>query len=176
MNKNNKIKKIIISALFIAIGMILPMFTGNIPKVGNALLPMHLPVFLCGIICGPLLGCLVGIIIPILRSFVFGMPPLMPNAIVMAVELFTYGLVIGLLYKMFKKKNFLSILISLIFAMIIGRVAWGLSKYLILGYNNTVFTFKDFIAGGITTAIPGVIFQIIFIPSFVTLLKKMKIF
>ena len=155
--------------------MVLPIITGNIPKIGNALLPMHLPVFLCGIICGPFMGCIVGIIIPILRSFIFGMPPFMPNAIVMAIELFSYGLVIGLLYKMFKNKNFISVLISLLCAMIIGRVAWGLSKYFILGFNNTIFTFEDFITGGITTAIPGMIFQIVFIPSFVTFLKKIKL-
>ncbi len=42
------IKKLTLAAMFIAIGMILPFFTGQIPQIGNMMLPMHIPVFCAG--------------------------------------------------------------------------------------------------------------------------------
>ena len=49
---NTHTKKLTLSAMFLAIGIILPFFTGQVPQIGNMLLPMHFPVFLCGMICG----------------------------------------------------------------------------------------------------------------------------
>ena len=71
----NTTQKLTLSAIFIAIGLVLPFFTGQVPQIGNMLLPMHLPVFLCGLICGWPYGLAVGMILPLLRSFAFGMPP-----------------------------------------------------------------------------------------------------
>ena len=45
-------KKLTWSAMFIALGLVLPFLTGQIPQFGNMLLPMHIPVILCGLICG----------------------------------------------------------------------------------------------------------------------------
>ncbi len=36
--------------MFVAIGIVLPFFTGQIQLIGNMLLPMHIPVMLCGLI------------------------------------------------------------------------------------------------------------------------------
>ena len=47
-----QIKDLTLSAMFAALGMVLPMITGSIPQIGNMLLPMHIPVFFCGLICG----------------------------------------------------------------------------------------------------------------------------
>ena len=94
----NRIQKMVLSAMFLAVGLILPFFIGQIPKIGAMLLPMHIPVFLCGLICGWQYGAAVGLITPLLRSFIFGMPPLYPTAVAMAAELLTYGLVVGLMY------------------------------------------------------------------------------
>ena len=96
MKKN--IKNMVLAAMFLAIGLVLPLFTGQIPQVGNMLLPMHIPVFLCGLICGWQYGAAVGFIVPLLRSAIFGMPVFFPSATAMAFELMTYGLVAGLLY------------------------------------------------------------------------------
>ena len=49
--KHSALKNLVLSAMFIAIGIVLPFFTGQIPEVGKMLLPMHLPVFFCGLIC-----------------------------------------------------------------------------------------------------------------------------
>ena len=90
-------QKITLSAMFIAIGIVLPFFTGQIRQIGSMLLPMHLPVFLCGLICGWQYGAAAGFILPLLRSFLFGMPPMYPMAAAMSFELATYGLVAGLM-------------------------------------------------------------------------------
>jgi len=47
-----KIRTVVVAGLLIALGLLLPFFTGQIPSVGNALLPMHLPVLLCGFLLG----------------------------------------------------------------------------------------------------------------------------
>ena len=97
MKENTALRKRILAALFLAIGLILPFITMQIPAVGKMLCPMHIPVLLCGYICGWPYGLLIGIITPLLRGVLFGMPAIFPNAFCMAFELATYGLVAGIL-------------------------------------------------------------------------------
>ena len=92
-------RKLTLSAMFMALGIILPMVTGHIQQIGNMLLPMHIPVFLCGLICGWQYGLVVGALLPLMRSVLFGMPPLYPVAIAMTFELAVYGAVSGALYQ-----------------------------------------------------------------------------
>ena len=99
---DQSLKKITVAAMFLALGLILPFFTGQIPQIGSKLLPMHIPVFLCGLICGWKYGGLVGFILPLLRSALFGMPVFFPSATAMAFELMTYGAVSGFLYSISK--------------------------------------------------------------------------
>ena len=91
-------KKLTLSAMFFAVGLILPFFIGQIPMIGQMLLPMHIPVLLCGLIVGWQYGLAVGFFLPLVRSVLFGMPAMFPNAVSMAFELAAYGLVIGWLY------------------------------------------------------------------------------
>ena len=93
-----KVKKVTLSGILFAIGLILPFFFGQIPAVGKMLLPMHIPVLICGLILGWQYGLAVGFLLPLVRSVLFGMPVLYPNAIAMAFEMDTYGLVAGWLY------------------------------------------------------------------------------
>ena len=167
-----RIKNLTLSALFIAIGLVLPFFTGQLKALGNAFLPMHLPVLLCGLIVGPFYGLVVGFILPILRHFAFGMPPLYPTAIAMSFELATYGLVVGLIYQKSSIRNTKAVYTSLLIAMILGRVVWGIVTFILLGINGQAFTWQAFIAGSILNAIPGIIIQLIFIPSLMLVLNK----
>ena len=91
-------KKLVLSGLFLAIGLVLPFLTGQIPEIGNMISPMHFPVLLCGFICGAPYGALVGLILPPVRFLLFQMPPLCPVGLAMAFEMATYGLVSGLVY------------------------------------------------------------------------------
>ncbi len=173
MKKHEKLLKMILAALFLAIAYVLPFFTGQIPEIGAMLLPMHIPVLLCGFICGSPWGLLVGFIAPLLRSFILGMPPLFPTAFCMSFELATYGFVAGMLHKLLpKKKPF--IYCSLIVSMIMGRIIWGIVMVLVMGINGGAFTFTAFMAGAITNAIPGIIVQIILVPVLVMVLDRQK--
>lgn len=167
----NNIKKMILSALFLAMGIILPFFTGQIPAIGSRLLPMHIPVLLCGFVCGWQYGLLVGFILPIFRSLLFTMPKMMPTAVAMAFELAAYGAVAGILYARLPKKK-VSIYISLLGAMIVGRVVWGIVSIPLHGIAGGRFSSAIFIAGAFTNAVPGIILQIIVIPAVVMALSQ----
>ena len=168
-------KKLVLSAMFLALGLVLPLLTGQIQQIGSMLLPMHVPVLLCGFICGWQYGLAVGFILPLLRSVTFGMPPMYPVAIAMAFELATYGFVSGLLYARAKKKNILSIYLSLIVAMIAGRLVWGVAEIVLLGLKGNAFTWQAFLAGAVLNAIPGIILQLILIPAILFALQKAKL-
>ncbi|MBE6836678.1 MAG: ECF transporter S component [Ruminococcus sp.] len=168
----NSIKKLVLSALFIAIGIVLPFFTGQIPQVGNFILPMHIPVFLCGLICSWNYGLAVGFILPLLRSFLFGAPPLYPNAIAMCSELAVYGLVCGFIYNKTGKQNIKKVYISMIVAMLVGRAVWGAAEMALLGVKGNTFTVKMFLAGAFIEAIPGIILQLVLIPAIIFALDR----
>ena len=95
---NDSVKKMVYAAMCLALCMVLPFLTGQIPQIGSMLLPMHLPVLLCGYLCGWKWGAAVGFAAPLLRHLLFHMPP-MPGAISMAFELAAYGLIVAILYK-----------------------------------------------------------------------------
>ena len=97
MSKNTK--KLCYAAVCLALAMVLPFLTGQIPQIGQALSPMHIPVFLCGFLCGWPWGLAVGFIAPLMRSVLFGMPAIFPGACAMAFELAAYGAVSGFLYR-----------------------------------------------------------------------------
>jgi thiamine transporter ThiT len=170
----NKLKNLVLSAMFIAIGLVLPFLTGQIPEIGNMLLPMHIPVMLSGLVCGWQYGAAVGLITPLLRSFIFGKPILFPSAVAMAFELAAYGLVIGLVFLLLKKKGIAALYISLITSMIAGRAVWGAAMWLIL-IGGDGFTLSAFVSGAFTTAIPGIILQLVLIPAIMIVLKRAKL-
>lgn len=164
-------KKLVYSAMCLALCLVLPFLTGQIPQVGSMLLPMHIPVLLCGFLCGGGWGAAVGFTAPLLRHLIFSMPPA-PGCYSMAFELAVYGLVVGLLYKRLGK-GVKSIYVSLICAMVAGRAVWGVAQIAILGLGS--FPFSAFVAGALTSAIPGILLQLVLIPLLVRALDKAKI-
>lgn len=167
----SKTKKLTLSALFLALGVILPFITGQIPEIGNMLLPMHIPVLICGFVCGPTWGAIIGFITPLFRSAVFSMPPMMPTAASMAFELAVYGAVAGILYIDFGKTK-AGTYASLIIAMIAGRVVWGLISVFIYQTMGSAFSWELFINGALLQAFPGIILQLVIIPPIILALKK----
>lgn len=125
-------KKLVLSGLFLAIGLVLPFLTGQIPEIGNMISPMHFPVLLCGFICGAPYGALVGLILPPVRFLLFQMPPLYPVGLAMAFEMATYGLVSGLVYSRVQH-NIKGIYLSLVPAMVVGRIVWGIAQVILMG-------------------------------------------
>ena len=168
---HDALRRLTLSAMFLAIGLILPFFTGQIQQIGQMLCPMHLPVLLCGLVCGWQYGTLVGLVLPPLRSVLFGMPVLFPTAAAMAVELAVYGASIGILYALFKKQNVFTVYFALIPAMLLGRAAWGGAQMLFLDLKGTTFTWQAFMAGAFVNALPGIILQLVLIPAIMMLLN-----
>ena len=105
VTERNAIKNLTASAICLTLYILLPFLTSQIPQIGNALSPMHIPVLLCGFICGPYYAAVVGATAPLLRFLIFGMPPIMPIGVAMCFELTVYGIIAGILYKMFPKKT-----------------------------------------------------------------------
>lgn len=169
--KKTNVKTLVLAALFLALALVLPFLTGQIPEIGSMLCPMHIPALLCGFFCGWPWGLAVGLIAPVLRSLIFGMPPMFPVAVCMSFELAAYGAVSGFLYgKLPRSKP--SVYISLLTAMAAGRLVWGAARFLCAGLDASTFGLSAFWAGAVTTAIPGITVQIILIPILVIALEK----
>lgn len=167
------ILRLVYSALFLALAMVLPFLTGQIPEIGAALSPMHIPALLCGFVCGWPWGLAVGAVAPLLRYAVFSMP-MMPGAAFMAFEMAAYGAVAGLLYKLLPKKIW-AIYVSQIAAMVAGRIVWGIVRFIFAGLKHTSFPFSAFLAGAVIDAVPGIILHIVLVPIIVMALKKAKL-
>ena len=173
--KKKDILKLVFSAMFLCMALLLPFLTGQIPQIGKMLLPMHIPVILCGMICGWQYGLGTGFIAPILRGVIFANPVFFPTGIIMAFELSAYGLFAGLIYSRLKIHNISKVYISLIISMLTGRIIKCVVQFFILGFTDEGFVFSAFIAGAFTNAIPGIILQIVIIPLIMLTLQKLKL-
>lgn len=174
MTSRNKLHRMVLAALFLALAYVMPFLTGQIPEIGSMLCPMHLPVLLCGFICGWPLGLLVGFVAPVLRSLTLGMPPLFPTAVCMAFELAAYGAMAGLTHQLFPKKK-PYVYCSLFVAMLVGRLVWGVSMLICTGIQGADFTLSAFLAGAILNALPGIALQIVLIPVLVMVLERPRV-
>ena len=166
-------RKLTYAALFLALALVLPFRTGQIPEIGKMLSPMHIPVLLCGFLCGWPWGLAVGFIAPLLRSVLFGVPVMFPGAVAMAFELAVYGALSGLLYSILPRKT-RSIYVTLIVSMIAGRVVWGIVRWILAGLSGSSFTWELFIAGAVTNAVPGIILHIVLTPVLVIVLERAR--
>ena len=131
MTKMSYVKRSIITAVCIALSVVLPLAFHSVQNAGSIFCPMHIPVLLCGLISGWPFGLLCGLAGPLLSSLITGMPPMayLPG---MMVELAVYGLVAGLMMRLIHtKKIYADLYISLVTALISGRIIAGVVKALI---------------------------------------------
>ena len=170
-SKHKNLRQLILAAMFLTLALALPFLTGQIPQVGSALCPMHIPVLLCGFFCGPWYALAVGLVAPLLRFALFGMPPLMPTGIAMCFELATYGFVSGRLYKLLPGKKVFTY-VTLITAMLAGRIIWGIARVILAGLAQSEFAWTAFLSGAFVNAVPGIILHILLIPILVIALKR----
>ena len=92
-------------------------------------------------------------------------------AVAMAFELAAYGAIAGIMYKILPKKTG-SIYIALIIAMILGRVVYSCVQFLLLGMNTGLTGLIGLWTASVTTAVPGIILQLLIIPVLVKALHK----
>ena len=172
--QKERTRTMVLAALFLALGVVLPSLTGAIKEIGDSLLPLHLAVMLCGVICNWQYATAIGAVLPFLRAAFFGMPPLYPNAVWMALELATYGFVIGFLFSLRKKYSRVYLLVCLVCSMLAGRVVWGAAKALLLGVADKPFGFEAFLVGGFADAVPGIILQLVLVPLIAELAYRLQ--
>ena len=166
-----QVRRLTYSALYLAIAMVLPFVTGQIPEIGAMLCPMHIPALLCGFMCGWPWGLAVGFIAPLLRSVIFGMPAMFPAAVAMAFELAVYGGTAGLLRQLLPRKKG-TIYAILVIAMVAGRLVWGAVRVILAGLSGSGFTWAMFLAGAVTNAVPGIILHLALIPVLVIAMER----
>ena len=152
------------AAMFVALGLVLPFFTGQLPQLGSVLLPMHLPVLLCGFVCGWRYGLGVGLGLPLLRSLLLGSPLLVPIALAMSLELGAYGFLGGFLFDRARWHCLRMVYKCMLVALLGGRFLWGISMAMLLGLSGQSFTWKLFVMGAFVESLPGVILQLIIVP------------
>lgn len=170
MNKMSVVKKSIITAVCIALCYVVPLLFHGVQNAGRVFLPMHLPVFLCGLICGWQYGLLCGLAGPALSSLLTSMPPaaMLPS---MMLELAVYGCVSGLMMRFIRTKNaYADLYISLIAALLCGRVVAGLMQALI--FSKGAYSMTAWVSGYVVTSWPGTLIQLVLLPSVVFALMK----
>ena len=169
-----EIRKIVYAAVCLALCMVLPLLTANIPEIGRKFAPMHLPVLLCGFIAGPVWGCVVGVVAPLMRHLIFTAPTLYPDAVRMMAELGVYGLAAGLFYRYLPKKPF-GIYVSLLSAQFFGRVAWGLMAFAISLLDQAYpFRIELVMTETITNSLIGIAIQLVLIPPVVYAMQRAR--
>ena len=169
---SNKSKRVVIAGLMLLCGILLPFVTAHgFGITGSILLPMHIPVLHCGFFSGPLFGFLCGLVLPVMNSILTGMPALYPMALLMTFELATYGFVSGLLYKTFDySEKLLRIYIVLIISLLTGKIVYAAAFHIILMQDagtKVASALSAFLSG-----IPGIVIQLVLIPSLVARVKK----
>lgn len=172
---NAPLRKLTFSAMFLALALVLPFLTGQIPQIGSLLSPMHIPAFLCGLVCGPVWGAAVGFTAPLLRFLLFSMPPA-AAAVPMAFELAVYGVLSGLLYRLFARRGTAAkiggLYAALGIAMVGGRIVNALVKCAMLGLNGSGASLIVVFAELFTGTWAGIIVQFIAVPPLVLLLER----
>ncbi len=175
-------KRIVVGGMLLSLCLLLPFLTGQIPEIGNMLLPMHLPVMLAGFLLGPVWGGAIGLAAPLLRSLLFGRPIFFPTAISMALELCAYGVIVGLCYSFLATRvkisgnktltHTLRIYLSLIISMIGGRVVFGIAQAMLLGFGDGGFTIAYFLTEAFLNALVGIALQLVMIPALLLALER----
>ena len=172
MKAMNPVKNMTLAAVCVALCVVLPIAFHSIPDAGSVFLPMHIPVLICGMICGWPYGLMCGLMGPLLSSVLTGMPPVayLPA---MMVECGTYGMISGLVLKYLRTKStYADLYIALVVAMLAGRVVSGIAKALIFAPGMSL---KMWVTASFLTALPGIVIQLVFLPSVVFTLMKARI-
>lgn len=165
------VQRLVMAGLCLALCLVLPFLTGQIPEIGSRLSPMHIPVLLCGFLCGWPWALILGVIAPLLRFVLFGLPPLFPTGVSMMVELGVYGLTAGLLRRILPRKPAF-LYLALILSMLLGRLAWGGAQWALMALGASTFSFRAFLAGALLNAWPGIVCHVLLIPPVVLALEK----
>lgn len=160
-------RDLIMSGLFVAIGILLPMVFHSFNMLGKIFLPMHIPVLLAGFFLSPPVALAIGMIVPLMSSVLTGMPLLFPMAIIMMFELGSYGFLVACM-----KEKVRSTYVVLASAMLIGRVIAGLVVFVLSTWFGVKLNAMLFIKGSVMTGLPGIVLQLLMVPIIVKGIRR----
>lgn len=145
-----KVRNLVLSGMFIAIGIVLPIAFHMFGGLGPKLLPMQFPILLGAYFLCPQYAVAVGVLTPILSGIITGMPPIFPAMPCLAIEFGAYALFLSIL----KLENkYLRLLATLI-----------LGKIVLLAFALTNPVFWAFAISQLTNGLLGMTWQIVLIP------------
>lgn len=170
MGSLSRTRWLVLTALFIALAVVLPIAFHSFSVIGGRMfLPMHIPVLIAGLLLGPSSGLLVGLISPLLSFLLTGMPP-PEKVITMTLELPLYGLTAGIAYKKLR----IPLIVSLLIALVVGRLAYALGLVIIGQFLALPFTPLQFLEYSTIVGIWGIVIQVIIIPPLVKGLERIR--
>lgn len=162
----------LVCALSVTVPQIFHLIGGK--ALGNAFLPMHLPVLLGGYLLNPAAAMLCGMLSPMCSFLLTGMPAA-PRLFFMIFELGAYGLCTSL----FARKCRLPVFLSLPLAQILGRTVYFLC--LVFALNILQFEISGVssasaaLLSAVSTGVPGIILQLCTVPALLAALRKAKV-
>jgi riboflavin transporter FmnP len=160
-------KDIVLTAFFMALCILFPVVFHQFALGGRLFLPMHIPVLLAGILVGPLSGFLTSAISPSLSFLLTGMPPAYAVPL-MSLELVFLGISMGILKKFTK----LPLILSLVLAMIVGRIGFALGLLILGRFIALPYGLSTYFKAAFVTGLPGILLQLILIPLLVKRIEK----
>jgi len=161
-----EIRQIPLTAMFAALGIILPQFF-HLIGLGSTFLPMFLPIALGSMMLYWHFALSLAIICPLVSWLLTGMPPIVPPILpIMLVELSAMALTISII-RVYLNKPILAALISgivvdrLILFLIVSAIAP------LFGFTHPIFSYALVLSG-----IPGIVLQLITIPLAMGFIKQ----
>lgn len=168
------LQSVILTILFAAIGVSLPVVFHLLGIAAISFSPMHFPVLLASMLLGPISGIIVGISSVLFSMLFTGMPVLFPTGIAMLFELAAYGLVVSLAQKKLfaHKQTYTVFLASLIIAMIAGRAVHGLVQFTLTLFSSSEYSFMKFLNSCFVVTYPGILLQLTLLPIIAFIVSK----
>ena len=167
--RHKETQYIVMCAVFISLGVLLPFIFHFFPSIGSIILPMHIPVLLCGFVCGKKYGTICGAVTPILSALILSRPTLFPNAVAMMFELAAYGFFAGL------TSRHMHFALALVISMVCGRFVLGIVSFPLYSFAGINFGIKIFLMSAFVTCWPGILIQLMLIPTILISLQKAKV-
>ena len=159
ISKKTVLKQVVTTIIAVAVAVGLPQLlhvagraAGVDTKLGEILLPMHIPVLLAGFIGGPIAGLIAGVISPLLSYALSGMPTQIMLPYIL-IEVVTYGFAAG----MIKNAN-MNVTLKVLACQMAGRIVRAIA-ILICGTVASTVIWNSVKVGAI-----GIVLQLILIP------------
>ncbi len=161
--------KRILAACFLALGVVLPLFIGQVPSLGRMLLPMHIPVLLCAFICGKRYAVPMAMLLPLVRYALFSLPAF---PLIVAAELAIYALTAGCLIEgkpLLTRKN---IGVILAITLVCGRLVRMVLQIGFLLLINSEAAIPAFLADTMLVGLVGGVLHWLLLPPLLAIVHR----